>query len=72
MNAAEKREAFRALHATGCFLLPNPWDVGTAKYLASQGFVALATTSSGAAWSRGFDGSSATQATKHASRNWRM
>jgi len=51
--AAEKREAFRALHASGCFVLPNPWDVGTAKYLAAQGFKALATTSSGAAWSRG-------------------
>jgi 2-methylisocitrate lyase-like PEP mutase family enzyme len=52
-GAAERREAFRALHASGCFLLPNPWDVGTAKYLAAQGFRALATTSSGAAWSRG-------------------
>ncbi|WP_270937865.1 isocitrate lyase/PEP mutase family protein [Falsiroseomonas oryzae] len=52
-DAAAKREAFRALHAAGCFLLPNPWDVGTAKYLAAQGFPALATTSSGAAWSRG-------------------
>lgn len=49
----ERREAFRALHGSGCFLLPNPWDVGTAKYLAAQGFRALATTSSGAAWSRG-------------------
>jgi 2-methylisocitrate lyase-like PEP mutase family enzyme len=51
--AAARREAFRALHAEGCFVLPNPWDVGTAKYLAAQGFRALATTSSGAAWSRG-------------------
>ncbi|MGG5821657.1 isocitrate lyase/PEP mutase family protein [Falsiroseomonas sp. HW251] len=52
-GVAERREAFRAMHEAGCFLLPNPWDVGTAKYLASQGFAALATTSSGAAWSRG-------------------
>ncbi|WP_372617515.1 oxaloacetate decarboxylase [Falsiroseomonas sp.] len=48
-----RREAFRALHTEGCFVLPNPWDVGTAKYLAAQGFRALATTSAGAAWSRG-------------------
>jgi 2-methylisocitrate lyase-like PEP mutase family enzyme len=49
---AERREAFRALHASGCFLLPNPWDAGTARYLEAQGFRALATTSSGAAWTR--------------------
>jgi len=52
-GAAETREGFRALHGSGCFVLPNPWDAGTAKYLAAQGFRALATTSSGAAWSRG-------------------
>jgi len=50
---AEKRTAFRALHASGCFMLPNPWDVGSARYLASLGFLALATTSSGSAWSSG-------------------
>ena len=50
---AEKRRAFRALHAAGCFVLPNPWDVGSARYLASVGFKALATTSSGFAWSTG-------------------
>lgn len=50
---AEKRAAFRALHQSGCFILPNPWDVGSAKYLASLGFKALATTSSGYAWSTG-------------------
>ncbi|MEM5318489.1 isocitrate lyase/phosphoenolpyruvate mutase family protein [Paraburkholderia sp. JHI869] len=50
---AEKRAEFRALHATGCFVLPNPWDVGSARYLQSLGFKALATTSSGFAWSRG-------------------
>lgn len=52
-GVSERIEAFRALHASGCFLLPNPWDVGTAKFLAAQGFRALATTSSGAAHSRG-------------------
>jgi len=48
-----KREAFRQLHHSGCFVIPNPWDVGSARYLASLGFKALATTSSGFAWSRG-------------------
>jgi 2-methylisocitrate lyase-like PEP mutase family enzyme len=50
---AERRSAFRAMHAEGCFLLPNPWDAGTAKYLEAQGFRAVATTSSGAAHARG-------------------
>jgi len=50
---AEKRAAFRALHASGCFILPNPWDVGSARYLVGLGFQALATTSSGFAWTRG-------------------
>ena len=45
--------AFRALHESGCFVLPNPWDVGTALYLRHLGFKALATTSAGAAFSRG-------------------
>ena len=44
---------FRALHASGCFVLPNPWDVGTARYLQRLGFKALATTSAGFAFSRG-------------------
>ncbi|OUM02589.1 isocitrate lyase/PEP mutase family protein [Variovorax sp. JS1663] len=52
-SVAEKRATFRALHVQGCFLLPNPWDVGSARYLHSLGFQALATTSSGFAWSRG-------------------
>lgn len=52
-SVAEKRAAFRALHASGCFVLPNPWDAGSARYLESAGFKALATTSSGFAWSRG-------------------
>ena len=52
-TVTEKRVAFRALHASGCFMLPNPWDVGSARYLASLGFEAIATTSSGFAWSTG-------------------
>jgi 2-methylisocitrate lyase-like PEP mutase family enzyme len=47
------RAAFQALHADGCFVIPNPWDRGTAKYLRHLGFRALATTSAGFAFSRG-------------------
>jgi 2-methylisocitrate lyase-like PEP mutase family enzyme len=46
-------ETFRTLHAEGCFVLPNPWDVGSAVYLHHLGFKALATTSSGFAFSKG-------------------
>ena len=46
-------DRFRELHAAGCFVIPNPWDVGSAKVLAQLGFPALATTSSGFAWSVG-------------------
>lgn len=46
-------ETFRKLHAEGCFVLPNPWDVGSAMYLRHLGFKALATTSSGFAYSHG-------------------
>ena len=49
----DRRRTFRELHASGCFVIPNPWDVGSARYLASLGFKALATTSSGFAWSIG-------------------
>jgi len=49
---ADKRRTFHALHAAGCFVIPNPWDVGSARYLQSLGFKALATTSSGFAWSQ--------------------
>jgi len=48
---AARRRAFRELHAAGCFVIPNPWDAGSARYLASLGFKALASTSSGFAWS---------------------
>ena len=47
---ADKRRTFRSLHEKGCFVLPNPWDVGSARYLQSLGFKALATTSAGAAY----------------------
>lgn len=52
-TVADKRRAFRDLHSSGCFALPNPWDVGSALYLQGLGFKALATTSSGCAWSHG-------------------
>jgi 2-methylisocitrate lyase-like PEP mutase family enzyme len=52
-SLAEKRAAFRALHKQGCFVLPNPWDVGSARMFQYLGFVALATTSSGFAWTIG-------------------
>jgi 2-methylisocitrate lyase-like PEP mutase family enzyme len=52
-SAADKRCAFRKLHDSGCFAIPNPWDTGSALYLQSLGFKALASTSSGFAWSRG-------------------
>ena len=45
--------AFRSLHESGCFVIPNPWDIGSARYLEMLGFRALATTSSGFAWSLG-------------------
>lgn len=45
--------AFRQLHEGGCFIIPNPWDIGSARLLEHLGFSALATTSSGCAWSHG-------------------
>src|ERR1700733_8095518 len=52
-SIADKRRAFHRLHQDGCFVIPNPWDVGSARYLQALGFKALATTSSGFAWSHG-------------------
>jgi 2-methylisocitrate lyase-like PEP mutase family enzyme len=49
----DRVEVFRRLHASGCFVMPNPWDVGTALALEQLGFEALATTSAGYAWSLG-------------------
>ncbi|HXR43552.1 MAG TPA: isocitrate lyase/phosphoenolpyruvate mutase family protein, partial [Pseudolysinimonas sp.] len=45
----ERRRAFRRLHESGCFVIPNPWDAGSARYLQHLGFKALATTSAGCA-----------------------
>lgn len=53
LSIQARRVAFRALHGSGCFVLPNPWDAGGAKLLARLGFKALASTSSGYAWSCG-------------------
>ena len=52
-SQSSKITTFRALHDSGCFVLPNPWDIGTAIYLERLGFEALATTSAGFAFSRG-------------------
>jgi 2-methylisocitrate lyase-like PEP mutase family enzyme len=52
-SPAEKRATFRKLHAQGCFVIPNPWDVGSARYLQGLGFKALATTSAGFAFTQG-------------------
>jgi 2-methylisocitrate lyase-like PEP mutase family enzyme len=53
ITSADKRATVRKLHETGCFVLPNPWDVGSAKALQHLGFKALASTSAGFAWSIG-------------------
>lgn len=53
ISIQQRRAAFRALHEQGCFVLPNPWDVGTALYLQRLGFPALASTSAGFAWTLG-------------------
>src|SRR2546425_6806870 len=52
-NQSSAIKKFRALHESGCFVLPNPWDVGSAVYLEHLGFKALATTSAGFAFSKG-------------------
>jgi len=53
-STADKRRSFRKLHESGCFVIPNPWNVGSARYLQGLGFKALATTSSGHAHSQGY------------------
>ena len=53
-STADKRKTFRKLHESGCFVIPNPWNVGSARYLQGLGFKALATTSSGHAHSQGY------------------
>ena len=52
-HPTDRYQVFRRLHQSGCFVIPNPWDVGSARVLAQLGFPALATTSSGFAWSLG-------------------
>jgi 2-methylisocitrate lyase-like PEP mutase family enzyme len=54
MSPSDKRRAFRALHQSGCFVIPNPWNAGSARYLQGLGFKALATTSSGYAHAQGY------------------
>src|SRR5579872_1681244 len=51
-SVSDKRQSFARLHSSGCFAIPNPWDPGSARYLQSLGFQAIATTSSGFAWSQ--------------------
>ncbi len=53
LTTAEKRATFRKLHGSGCFVIPNPWDIGSAQALQHMGFKALASTSAGFAWSIG-------------------
>jgi 2-methylisocitrate lyase-like PEP mutase family enzyme len=53
MDSESRSRTFRQLHMTGCFVMPNPWDTGSARALANLGFKALATTSAGFAWSIG-------------------
>ncbi|HUR93333.1 MAG TPA: isocitrate lyase/phosphoenolpyruvate mutase family protein [Gemmatimonadales bacterium] len=53
MTTRDRIATFRRLHESGCFVIPNPWDLGSARLLARLGFPALATTSSGFAWSMG-------------------
>lgn len=53
VDTETKRKRFRALHESGCFLIPNPWDIGSARRLEQMGFKALASTSSGSAWALG-------------------
>jgi 2-methylisocitrate lyase-like PEP mutase family enzyme len=52
-TVGERRQEFRRLHSEGCFVMPNPWDVGSARYLQHVGFPAVATTSAGFAFSQG-------------------
>jgi 2-methylisocitrate lyase-like PEP mutase family enzyme len=52
-SPADKRKTFREMHRSGCFVIPNPWNIGSARYLQGLGFKALATTSSGYAHSLG-------------------
>src|SRR5207249_6077826 len=55
IDTTSKRARFRQLHAAGCFVLPNPWDSGSARRLEKLGFAALASSSAGMAWALGRD-----------------
>ncbi len=76
---AEKRAAYRKLHESGCFVIPNPWDVGSARYLQGLGFKALASTSAGFAFTQGLPDGAVTRAsmlahlteTRISPRSWR-
>src|SRR5258705_1349415 len=57
----ERRQTFRELHRGGCFAIPNPWDIGTARYLQHLGFKAIATTSAGFAFSPGLSDGAVTR-----------
>jgi 2-methylisocitrate lyase-like PEP mutase family enzyme len=52
-RSTDRYDVFRSLHQSGCFVIPNPWDVGSARFLGELGFKSLATTSSGFAWTLG-------------------
>jgi 2-methylisocitrate lyase-like PEP mutase family enzyme len=62
-TVAEKRAAYRRLHDSGCFIIPNPWDIGTARYLQGLGFKALASTSAGFAFTLGLPDGAVTRDT---------
>src|SRR5439155_5456753 len=62
-TAAEKRATFRKLHSEGCFVIPNPWDVGSARYLQGLGFKALASTSAGFAFTQALPDGAVSRAT---------
>src|SRR6059058_4723471 len=62
-STADKRKTFRALHQSGCFVIPNPWNVGSARYLQGLGFKALATTSAGFAFTQGLPDGGVSRAT---------
>src|SRR6201987_5693088 len=62
-SATQKRAPSRKLHESGCFVIPNPWDVGSARYLQGLGFKALASTSSGFAFTQGLPDGAVPRAT---------
>jgi 2-methylisocitrate lyase-like PEP mutase family enzyme len=65
-TVAEKRATYRQLHASGCFVIPNPWDIGTARFLQGLGFKALASTSAGFAFTLGLPDGEVTRDTMFA------